>query len=290
MSTAAERARSWKKIAAYYGLTLLLSSIFYALILHVGKLRGSEQLYVTGLMWSPALAAIIVQNAFGDRVADFGWGLGSLRMQGWAYFTPVLYALPIYALVWLLGYGRLDVAAFAASKAADFGWSADAPGLVLFGYVALAGTAGVILFLARTLGEEIGWRGFLVPELSKVTGFHGTAIISGLMWAAWHYPILVFGDYNTGAPAWYSLGCFTVMVIACAYVMAWLRLESGTLWTAALAHATHNRYIQTVFTPLTADTGNTNWIIDEFGIGLVIGTVIAAVLVTRHWNRKGSRT
>lgn len=285
MTTAAERARSWKKIAAYYGLTLMLSSVFYALILNLGKLRGAEQLYVAGLMWCPALAAVLVQRAFGDRIADFGWGWGSTRWQLRAYLAPLAYGLSAYVLVWVLGLGRLDVTAFAATKAADFGWSPDSPVLVLLGYVLLAGSAGVILFLARTLGEEIGWRGFLVPELAKVTGFHGTALISGLMWAAWHYPILVFGDYNFGAPAWYSLSCFTLMVIGASYVMAWLRLGSGTLWTAALAHAVHNRYVQTVFTPLTADTGNTHYYVDEFGIALVLSTAAVAMLATRHYKR-----
>jgi membrane protease YdiL (CAAX protease family) len=99
------------------------------------------------------------------------------------------------------------------------------------------------------------------------------------MWAAWHYPILLFGDYNAGTPAWYGLSCFTVMVVASSFIAAWLRLRSGSLWTAAIFHASHNLFIQGVFTPLTVDTGATKYVIDEFGIGLAVTTVLTAFLV-----------
>lgn len=271
--------RSWKKIAAFYALTLSFSSVFYALILHSGALRGSEMFYVTGLMWCPALAAFVTQKIFGDTIAELGWRWGATRYHVWAYLLPLAYALPVYLLVWLSGLGSFDLSGFAAKKAADFGWAGAAPALVLIGYVLLAGSAGMLLSAARTLGEEIGWRGLLVPELNKVMGFHGVAIVSGLMWAAWHYPVLLFGDYNNGAPMFYSLACFTVLVIGISYVIAWLRLASGTLWTATLFHASHNRFIQSVLTPLTGDTGSTNYYIDEFGIGLALTALIAAACV-----------
>lgn len=280
------RALTWKKIAAFYALTLLFSSVFYALILRTGKLSGAEMFYVTGLMWCPALAGVATQRIFGGGLTAFGWQPGRARYYAAAYLLPMAYALPVYLLVWIGGLGGLDVAGFAARKAADFGWAGLPDAAVVAAYVVLAGSVGVIASLSRALGEEIGWRGFLVPELSKVTGLHGTALISGLMWALWHYPVLIFGDYNLGAPMVYSLGCFTVMVLGVSYLMAWLRLASGTLWTAALLHAVHNRYIQGVFTPLTTDTGPTNYLIDEFGIGLALTTVIAAGIVVYASQRK----
>ena len=118
-----------------------------------------------------------------------------------------------------------------------------------------------------------------MPELAKVVGFPAIGLISGLMWAVYHYPVLLFADYNAGGPAWYGLSCFTFMVIASSYIMAWLTLRSGSLWPAALFHASHNLFIQSILTPLTTDTGPTKYIIDEFGIGLVIATAIAAAIV-----------
>jgi membrane protease YdiL (CAAX protease family) len=271
--------RVWAKVIVFYLLTLAFSSIFYVFILSTG-LRGGGLYYVTGLMWCPAFAALATKTLFRESIRNMGWQWGKSRYQLLSYFIPIGYALPVYLVVWLTGLGGFYHADFVNKTAATFGWTGLSPALVILGYIALTALIGIIISLSRALGEEIGWRGFLVPELIKVTSFRGTALISGLMWAAWHYPILLFGDYNAGTPAWYGLSCFTVMVVASSFIAAWLRLRSGSLWTAAILHASHNLFIQGVFTPLTADTGKTKYVIDEFGVGLAVTTVVAAIIVS----------
>jgi uncharacterized protein len=151
-------------------------------------------------------------------------------------------------------------------------------------YLHLTGSIGMVHSIANALGEEIGWRGFLVPELFKTTGLTGTALFSGVVWALWHYPVLIGADYNAGTPTWYGLTCFTVMVLAISFIFAWMRLKSGSLWTAALLHASHNLYVQSIFTPLTHKSGNTAWFFDEFGVVLPIVTIIFAIF---FWSRRG---
>jgi len=97
------------------------------------------------------------------------------------------------------------------------------------------------------LGEEIGWRGFLVPALYRVRGFVWTGVASGLIWGTWHVPLIMFGGYSTGTPAWYAVTCFMISVTAMSVTVAWLRLRSGSLWTAALYHGAHNLTIQGIF-------------------------------------------
>jgi membrane protease YdiL (CAAX protease family) len=150
-------------------------------------------------------------------------------------------------------------------------------------YVLLMGSIGMARSLSTALGEEIGWRGFLVPELYKTVGFTRTAVISGIVWSIWHYPVL-WGDYNAGTPTWYGLSCFTVLVLAISFVFAWMRLKSGSLWTGALLHASHNLYVQNIFTPLTRNTGRTAWYIDEFGAVLPLIAVLFAIY---FWRRRG---
>ena len=96
-------------------------------------------------------------------------------------------------------------------------------------------------------------------------------------------PLLVGSDYNAGTPAWFALPCFMVSVTGIAVVMAWLRLRSGSLWPAALLHATHNALIQGVFDKSTVDTGPTPWITSEFGIGLAVVATVAGVY---FWRRR----
>jgi len=70
--------------------------------------------------------------------------------------------------------------------------------------------------------------------------------------------------------------CFTVMAVGISFAFAWLRLQSGSFWPAALMHASHNLFIQQVFDPLTQDTGITAYITGEFGTALAIAAIMVA--------------
>jgi membrane protease YdiL (CAAX protease family) len=114
-------------------------------------------------------------------------------------------------------------------------------------------------------------------SLTRVT------IVSGLIWAAWHVPLIAFADYNAGTNTYYAVACFAISVIAISLPMAWLRLRSDSVWPAALAHASHNLYIQDFFDKVTVDTGKTRWLTGEFGAALSITICITAWL---FWRRR----
>jgi uncharacterized protein len=148
-------------------------------------------------------------------------------------------------------------------------------------------TIGVIRDLPTVLGEEIGWRGFLVPELAKRHGFAATAIISGLIWAIWHYPILLLGDYHPNTPVWYYLPLFTLFVPIINFVWTWMRLKSGSIWPGVILHAAHNTFIQQFFDPLTADNSKTRYVAGEFGAVLGVVSVLMAIY---FWRRRSELT
>lgn len=278
----ATNVRVWQKIALFFALTMLFSGVFDAFILHAGRMDAGNLLYVTGAMWSPALAVCLTKGIFRENLRNLPWRWGRARYAWLGYLIPLAYALPVYLFVWGAGLGGFAPTDFVRQTAAQFGWSNFSPGLTITLFVLLTATLGLIGKVSRALGEEIGWRGFLVPELSKVVSFPAAATISGLMWAVYHFPILLFADYNAGAPPWYSLTCFTLMVVADSFILAWLTLRSGSLWPAAILHGSHNLFIQSILTPLTRDTGPTKFISDEFGIGLVITIAIGALIVWRQ--------
>jgi uncharacterized protein len=281
-------ARTWKKIAVFYGLTLFFSNVFNGLIIHAGKLDAGNLIYVTGAMWSPGLAALATKRIFGEPIAQLPWKWGGARYAWLAYLIPLGYTLPVYLITWLTPLGAIVGDDFVTRTATEFGLAGWPKAVTLPLFVLLTATLGLIGKTSRALGEEIGWRGFLVPELNKVVGFTGVGLISGLMWAVYHVPVLVFADYNNGAPAWFSLTCFTLMVVADSFIMAWLTLRSNSLWPAAIFHGSHNLFIQSIFTPLTRDTGPTKYIIDEFGVGLVITIGLAAVMAWRSFIRRSA--
>lgn len=248
-----DRKQIKRKIVVFLTFTFILSSVFYFLIISNGSLNAAGGYYVIGLMWCPGIAALITQLIFEKRFSGLSWKWGRSRYQIRAYFLPVFYAFIAYSLIWLFGLGKFN--SFFPSNP--------------FRFI----VAGTITSAFMALGEEIGWRGFLVPQLSKITSYTKLSLISGIIWSVWHYPVLLFADYNSGTPWWYGLTCFTLLAVGASFIFAWFRLKSGSLWTAVLLHASHNLYIQSYFDKATDDTGYTVWFSGEFGI--VLPLVIA---------------
>lgn len=286
----ADRTRSARAgIYTYLACTLALSSIFYALIIRAGHLMAGHGLYVLTLMWCPGVAAISTCFIRGKPLSSLGWQW-KWRYQLMSYAIPVAYAGVAYILVWITGFGGFPNWKVVDAFAAHAGLTHVDHVAVLALFILFTGTAGMLGSTVSALGEEIGWRGFLVPELAKVTSFTKTALISGAVWTAWHVPILVFADYNNGTPVWYGLICFAILVMSISFVFAWMRLRSGSLWTGVFLHASHNLFIQAILTPLTLDTGRTKYVIDEFGCALALVAVVVAVLVWRRRNEVPSDT
>ena len=278
-----EKRDSWRQIATYLVLVFVFSSVFYFLILKAHTLGAAGGLYVRGIMWCPALAAIATLKLNGRSLSDLGWKWPSRVYAVQSWFIPLLYGLIAYSIVWTTKLGSFPNHDFMAQLVARMGLPLSPVGATAL-YILFGGTFGAVGSLASALGEEIGWRGFLVPQLFTKVNFTGTAFISGAVWACWHYPLLIWSDYNSGTPTWYGLSCFTVLVISISFVFAWMRLKSASLWTGALLHASHNLYIQGFLTPLTRDTGKTAWFIDEFGAILPIVTIAVAVY---FWTKRG---
>ena len=272
-----------KKIGTYLLLTFGLSSIFYYLIISSGSLRAGGFLYVLGLMWSPGTAGMLTQLMYQKNLRGLGWGWGKTKYQLWSYFIPLLYAAAAYGVVWLSGLGGFYNHEFIEKTAAQFGLQSFSRSSIIAMYVGFAATLGFLQSCISALGEEIGWRGFLVPHLAKIMSFRSVVLVSAGIWSVWHYPVLFFADYNAGTPWWYSGTCFTVMVFGISFVFAWMRLKSGSLWTGMILHASHNLFIQAVFDKLTVDTGITKYITGEFGAALVVSSLVVAWIV---WKKK----
>jgi membrane protease YdiL (CAAX protease family) len=268
-----------KKIILFLVLTVVLSSVFYALIFVSGNLEG----WTIGLMWCPGIAALITQIVFQKNIRGLGWSLKPLRFLLLGYGLPVLYGLIVYGIVWLSGAAPFKGEAMAQEMAAQTGMPVSTSGF-LVNYVLMMGTLGMLGSVFAALGEEIGWRGLLVPELARLTSFPATALIRGGIWAVWHYPLILFSEYhNSAAPRWLGLICFTLMVLGISFVLAWMRLKSGSFWGAVIFHASHNVFIQGVFTPLTGQSTLSPYLIDEFGIGLAL---VGVVLVLIFWRKR----
>ena len=139
--------------------------------------------------------------------------------------------------------------------------------------------------LVSAAGEEIGWRGFLVPRMHALLGFTGTSLLVGLIWAAWHYPInaAVFPLHRPGVPLWYANTCFTLLVIGAAFMHTWLRLRSRSVWPSTLLHASGNAF-QGVLQAATRETEVTSYLTTEYGAAFAAA---GCLLIVVFWIRRG---
>jgi len=284
-----ETAVSRKPLITFLGLVSVLAAISYAIAFSGGE--GNQNGGIVLVQLSPLLSAFITKLIYQRNVRGLGWKWGKTRYQLASYVLPFGLGLVSFGLVWLLGFGGFYNEAFLAeaqSGIADtFGLSLSSPATVILVLILVSGTVG---FLAPTLfaiGEEVGWRGFLVPELNKHYNFTKTSLISGVIWAVYHFPLLIFLYAPSRNISPWPLMVFAIIAgIGISTIMAWMRLKSGSVWTAVIFHGALNTFNQTIFQNLTTETSRlTHYISGEHGLMLALITAVVGYL---FWRKRDS--
>ena len=143
------------------------------------------------------------------------------------------------------------------------------------------------------LGEEIGWRGFLYPQLKARFGRRRGWLLGGVIWAAWHWPLIWLIGYEYGAAAGNAAGYFgfpvTGMLLFCVIAAGWgilhdaLYEKSGTIWVPALLHGAINAAGTLPLAVCLPDSGSARLLGPEpMGILAGLPFLIAAAAVFLH--------
>jgi hypothetical protein len=262
-STDAENARysfvPWREVVLFtsiaYGLTWAWQGIW--IVPNIGRLLaapttphdatlvfGNQVNHLPG-MFGPLLAAVAMRRWVGREGVRGSLGLRrSWRLYASAIFGPML-------LVAAAGMAMVhtDVAPVAASRDT----------FAVGGLIVLA-----VLLVPESLlaiGEEYGWRGYLLPRLLPLGEVRATLLI-GLVWGLWHLPLVVAGVLLGGYSLWLVLPIHLSVVVLLAFPFTWL--AKATSFSPAVAAAFH---------------GSMNWAQQRlFGL-LVVGNLLAAIAV-----------
>ena len=225
-------------------------------------------------MWIPAVAATVANCVFfRENGEPFSvkklFALGGFRTCMLRYvllgcLLPLVYLLIPYMVYWLL-------------YPENFAYHGVALAVILKDLLPPL-VIGTFFSLLSALGEEIGWRGFMVPALYERLGLNRTLLISSLFWCCWHLPLLIGGGYMTGTPLWYQLPAFALHIFPVGVMAGLLTLESGSVWPAAFLHAAHNNYDQAVFQVITAGA-NKMYFVSETGVLTILCAWALAVIL-----------
>ena len=261
-----------KALISFFTLVIILSLAAEAYIITDGPLW----MYFV-LMWIPAFSAIIAsaialkENNEKFSLKGFLSGLGirrcRIRYILLAVFIPLIYLLIPYMIYW-------------KTHPDNFGYTGVALSLILKDCLPTL-IIGIFPGILSAMGEEIGWRGYMLPALTERSGLKKALIITSLFWCCWHLPLLAFGDYMAGAPVWYKLPAFVLCIFPVGIIIGGLTYLSKSVWPAAFLHAAHNNYDQAVFGVITRGDDMMYYVSETGFLTIICGWVIAIIMIVK---------
>jgi membrane protease YdiL (CAAX protease family) len=201
------------------------------------------------LMWIPGTVSIVLRLVQREGFTDAGFRASPFSLWMWSYLGPMAIATLTYLLPIVLQQVQLSPYLQQQSMFGPFPfklhwWDSN---LGSFGLLAqrfiVTASLGITIGFVCGLGEEIGWRGYLLPRL--IQGHVQYPILaSGIIWAIWHMPfvLITFRHERYITALLYALLCLSFGVF-----VSWLRLASRSVFVAAMAHASYNSFYQDFF-------------------------------------------
>ena len=217
-----------------------------------------------GMMF-PAVASVITR-----LVPKEGWRDSYLRANfkgNMKYYLAAIFIPVIYSC---LG-GLIAATVYGFAKSGEYS------GAEVFSSIILSLEMAVMTaFLG--FGEELGWRGYMMPKLEKLFGTPASVLIGGILWGLWHAPLTCsghnFGTNYAGFPfVGIALMCLMCTLMNC--VLTYITKKSKSVYPAAILHMVNNQ-VGGLFVTLFVNPKTNN--IGAFLLTLIPMTVFAAIM------------
>lgn len=184
--------------------------------------------------FGPAAGALVVTAVINGRkgLSDILKSLFRLKTSGWMYLVSfLLLIIAVYILV--SGIVFFIEPAFMKYDTLP-GFSEM---IVYFMVIAAAG---------GPLGEEIGWRGFLLPRLLRKNNPFKASLVISFIWLFWHLPLFWL---NGSAQHGGSFAYFAMMLIALNFLFTWLYMTSERSLLPVIIFHTFVNYVSAYILP-----------------------------------------
>ena len=252
-----DRNRKIRQIFTFLLITFASSFLFALLCPRSLMDQTRSSIGTTIYAFFPALGALVTRKLYKEPFTSRALWLESPNGKGVRYSL-----IGWYGVLLILVIGHMTFFLFhraALNTEGDFTKVRYTLAMTIL--VAPAALSGAVL-----MGEELGWRGYLLPKMAVVWGVVPSTIVIGVIWACWHIPLLVIAD-QTGATQyggvfhvnWLQMliTVYIPLCLAMSMICSFVTLKSGTAFAAGCAHASYNTYISTfnIFINYGAITG-----------------------------------
>ncbi len=264
----------WRYIALLFLATYLVQ-IF--VILNGGEEYNLFSIFIGLSMFFPGLGAIyyLIKTKQGLKYID--WKIGNPIYALLSLTLPAIITLAGIFLFEQIGLGT-NYAYVLSDGTVDqidipllFGSDTQSFPFFILNFV-LTGIGFSLITSLLTIGEEVGWRGFLQKELLKQNSVLKSLVFLGLLWGFWHLPIILDGFNYPEYPVLGGLLIFPLTTVFISFFIGWLTINSKSVWQAVFAHGGVNSVMIFLF---EMDFGEQK-LIANFGIlglWMLVGTL-----------------
>ena len=278
-----------------FGMAWLLQVYASLLLLRDGN-AAAYQLLLAVSMFCPLVSVLLVQRFWLHQPTGISWrprlkGNGRYLLAAW--FGPAVFTVLAAVLYFAVFPHRLDLSG--SWLATAYGGEMDAQtlrrelGVSNLSYMLETGlfavTLAPVINMFAALGEEAGWRGYMMPHLKAQLGLLNGRLLGGVIWGVWHWPLMLlvgyeYGTNYLGAPV---LGLFVWCIVCFALntLLDWLYEKTGCIWVPSIAHGAFNA-VAALFVVLTNPADSYYNVLGPAPIGLIgmLPMLAAAVWLT----------
>lgn len=277
-----------KRLIIFVALTIVIAWILFLSLPIFGLPYGTgvSVVIVASAMFAPALSSVltrlITKEGFGNMYLRPHFK-GHLKDYLLVYFGPTVLLFLSGALYFLIFPGSFDPELTALKGMLT---SSNKQGLtasnLLIVQVLIFVVLGPVINIIPTMGEELGWRGYLLPKLRMFFSDRAALILTGVIWGIWHLPIIVMGhNYGTsywGYP-WFGILAMIVFCVVLGTIEGYLSIKLQSAIPAAMIHSTVNAGAAL---PIVLIKGSYNTLLGPAITGMIGGlpfTVLAVILL-----------
>lgn len=228
----------WLKQNPIPGFFALTFAISWSLWLPLGLLVPDYYILSLPGAWTPTFSALILIWLTNGRTGVRMFLKKVLHWRvGLQWYLVVLFGI---AAIAYLAIGVGTIFGFAAP---EISLPNGLPREALIGFLPIFFLTNI--FVGGPIAEDIGWRGYILPQMRRRMTSLNASLIIGIIWAIWHLPYFIF-------PAWRSMVgnipfiWFALLTTSWSVLFAWVYVNTDSILMPILFHAAINTTLGTL--------------------------------------------